>query len=107
MRSSQNLPRRRFLQTSLLGSAAIAGGAIPALAFGAVTKTEREPFDGLKVGVASYSLRNFKFDQAIAMTKQLGVKYITLKDMHLPMKSTPEERRDAAKKLKEAGLTLM
>jgi sugar phosphate isomerase/epimerase len=107
MRPSQNLPRRRFLQASLLGSAAITGGAIPSLAFGAVTKAEREPFDGLKVGVASYSLRNFKLDQALAMTKQLGVKYITLKDMHLPLKSTPDECREAAKKVKEAGLTLM
>jgi inosose dehydratase len=107
MSSSQHLPRRHFLQASLLGSAALAGGAIPALAFGAVTKAKSDPFDGLKVGVASYSLRNFKLDEALAMTKQCGVKYITLKDMHLPMKSTPDERREAAKKVKDAGLTLM
>jgi inosose dehydratase len=99
--------RRHFLQASLLGSAAIVGGTLSSPAFAAVTKPERDPFDGLKVGVASYSLRNFKLDQAIAMTKQLGVKYITLKDMHLPMKSTPEERREAAKKVKDTGLTLM
>ena len=107
MTSSQNLPRRRFLQASLLGSAAFAGGALPALAFGAVTKAERDPFDGLKVGVASYSLRNFQLDQAIAMTKQLGVKYITLKDMHLLLKSSTDERRKVRKKIEEAGLTLM
>jgi inosose dehydratase len=107
MTNIKNLPRRRFLQASLLGSAAIAGGAIPAAALAAVTKEEREPFDGLKVGVASYSLRNFTLEQAIDMTKQLGVKYITLKDMHLPLKSSPEERREAAKKIKDAGLTLM
>lgn len=107
MSSHQNFPRRRFLQASLLGSAAITGGVLPSLAFAAVTKAEREPFDGLKVGVASYSLRNFPLDKAIAMTKELGVKYITLKDMHLPLKSTPDECREAAKKVKDAGLTLM
>ena len=107
MTHMQHLPRRRFLQASLLGSAALAGGAIPASAFGAVTKPKRDPFDGLKVGVASYSLRKFNLDQAIAMTKQLGVKYITLKEMHLPLKSTPEECREAARKVKDAGLTLM
>jgi inosose dehydratase len=107
MTTSQYLPRRRFLRASLLGSAALAGGAIPSLSLAAVTKAEREPFDGLKVGVASYSLRNFKLDQAIAITKTLGVKYIALKDMHLPLTSTTDERREARKKINEAGLTLM
>jgi inosose dehydratase len=107
MMNAHNLPRRRFLQASLLGSAVLAGGTMPVLAFGAVTKPERDPFAGLKVGVASYSLRNFTLDQAIAMTRELGVKYITLKDSHLPLKSTPDECREGAKKVKEAGLTLM
>jgi sugar phosphate isomerase/epimerase len=106
-----NLPRRRFLQVSLLGSAAIAGGAIPA-AFGGETigaeeKKERKPFGGLKVGVASYSLRKFSLDKAIEMTRRLGVKYITLKDMHLPLTSSTEQRREAAKKIEDAGLALM
>lgn len=107
MTTFKNLPRRRFLQASLLGSATLASGAIPSLAIGAVTKPQRDPFDGLKVGVASYSLRNFKLDQAIAMTKKLGVKYITLKDMHLPLASTTDERKEARKKIDDAGLTLM
>jgi inosose dehydratase len=107
MSSPRNLPRRRFLQASILGSAALAGATMPKTAFGAVAKPERDPFDGLKVGVASYSLRKFKLDQAIAMTRDLGVKYITLKDMHLPLKSTSEERREAAQKVRDAGLTLM
>jgi len=107
MTTFSNLPRRRFLQASLLGSAAIAGGVAPSPAIGAVTKPERDPFGGLKVGVASYSLRKFTLERAIDMTKQLGVKYITLKDMHLPLASTPDERRAARKKIENAGLTLI
>ncbi|MCC6126638.1 MAG: sugar phosphate isomerase/epimerase [Pirellulales bacterium] len=107
MTHSPNLPRRRFLQASLLGSAAFAGGSLPAPAWGAVTKAKSDPYDGLKVGVASYSLRKFKPEQAFAMTKQLGVKYITLKDMHLPLKSTPDQLQATRKKIEDAGLTLM
>ncbi len=41
------------------------------------------------------------------MTKEAGVKYISLKDMHLPMKSTPEQRAEARSKIEAAGLVLM
>jgi len=41
------------------------------------------------------------------MMKKIGMKYVTLKDFHLKMDSTQEERREAARKVKEAGVTLM
>jgi inosose dehydratase len=73
----------------------------------ALTKPERDPCLGLKLGVTSYTLRSFSLDRAIAMTKEAGVKYISLKDMHLPMKSTPEQRKEARLKIEAAGLVLM
>ncbi len=99
------LNRRRFLQSSLLGSAAVAAGALPSVA--AVTKTERDPFHGLKVGITTYTLRKFSLEQAIAMTKEAGVKYISLKEVHLPLKSTAEQCTEARRKVEEAGLVLM
>jgi sugar phosphate isomerase/epimerase len=47
------------------------------------------------------------FDDAIKATRRLGLGYISLKDFHLPMNSTLEHRRDAAAKIKQAGLKLM
>jgi inosose dehydratase len=41
------------------------------------------------------------------MTKEAGVKYICLKDVHLPYKSTPAQRQDARRKIEAAGLVLM
>jgi inosose dehydratase len=61
------------------------------------------PFD---LGIASYTFRSFTFDQAIEMTKRLDIKKMTLKDMHLPMKSTDEEIKAALGKMKNAGLEL-
>jgi sugar phosphate isomerase/epimerase len=107
MKSTQAVNRRRFLQAGLLGSTALATATFPEMSFGAVTKTAGDPFRGLKMGITSYSLRKFTLDQAIAMTRQAGLKYISLKDVHLPLKSSPEERREARRKIEDAGLVLM
>ena len=95
--------RRQFLQAGVFGSAAIAAG-FPARLRGA---DDKDPWRGLKMGVASYSLRNYSLDQAIAMTKELGVNYICLKDKHLKLDSTKEVREEAHRKVVAAGLTLM
>lgn len=102
-----SLNRRRFLQTSLLGSTALAAANFTNDSVAALTKPPRDPFNGLKIGVTSYTWLKFPLDQAIAMTKQVGVKYISLKDVHLPLKSTREQRREVHQKLEDAGLTLM
>src|SRR5882757_4509726 len=102
-----NLNRRHFLQTGILGSVAMASARLVPNAFAGVTKPQRDAFDGLKVGLTTYTLRKFSLDEAIAMTKQAGVKYISLKDMHLPYKSTKAQREEARKKIADAGLVLM
>jgi sugar phosphate isomerase/epimerase len=61
----------------------------------------------LKVGLASYSLRKFSLDQAIDMCRAMDVRYITLKDVHLPMTATPDEIKAARAKLDAAGIALM
>jgi sugar phosphate isomerase/epimerase len=104
---TSSLNRRRFLQTGLLGSTAVAATHFTSDSFAALTKTPGDPFHSLKMGVTSYTWLKFPLDQAIAMTKQVGVKYISLKDAHLPLKSTPEQRHEVHKKLEDAGLTLM
>ncbi|MBV9500937.1 MAG: sugar phosphate isomerase/epimerase [Acidobacteriaceae bacterium] len=62
----------------------------------------------LKLGIASYSFRKFKREQAIQMTKQLGTPYLNIKpDAHLPLNSTPEEIAAAKKEFDEAGIVLV
>ncbi len=107
MNSPSSLNRRRFLQASLLGSAALAGIPCPGEAVADVTKPPQDRMHGLKLGITSYSLRKFNLDQAIAMTKQARLKYISLKDFHLPLKSTTAEREEAHEKIEAAGLILM
>ena len=61
------------------------------------------PFD---LGIASYSFRSFTLDQAIAMTKRLGIERLALKDVHLPLTASAAEIAAALAKVRGAGLTL-
>jgi sugar phosphate isomerase/epimerase len=83
--------RRRFLQTAGLSLAAgscfkanevFAQGARPAAA-------ASSPM----LGVASYSLRKFKVEDALAMTLRLGISRMVFKDFHLPLNASDEEIR--------------
>ena len=99
--------RRHFLKQALLGGTVLGAGLVPKAAEAALTKPDRDPCHGLKLGLTSYTLRKFSLDEALKMAKAAGVKYISLKDMHLPLKSTREEREEAHRKVTEAGLELM
>src|SRR5271157_3011374 len=107
LQSSGSIHRREFFRAGLLGAAALGAAGWPAALRAGATKPERDPAVGLKLGMASYTLRKFTLEQAIAMTRQVGVKYINLKDVHLPMKSTTAERQEARRKVEDAGLQLV
>jgi inosose dehydratase len=101
------LARRNFFKAGFFTSTALAISGSPRSMLAAVTKPQRPAFAGLKLGMASYTFRKFNLDQAIAMTKQAGAGYLSIKDFHLPYKSTPEERKDARQKIEAAGLVLI
>jgi inosose dehydratase len=95
--------RRDFVR---LAAATAALGAMPGAgeaAFAAEGATPRVPFD---LGIASYTFRAFPVEQAIAMTARLGVRKLTLKDMHLPMAITPQQMEAVREKMKAAGVDL-
>ena len=100
--------RRRFLLNSgLLGTAALTATTFPRASWAAAAKPVRLPFHGLKVGLASYTLRKYPLDQCLSLTQQAGVKYICLKDVHLPFNTTTAQRQEAHRKVAAAGLTLL
>jgi sugar phosphate isomerase/epimerase len=63
--------------------------------------------DPVKLGIASYSLRNFSREQAIEMTRSLGARYINFKSVHLPYDASPAEFATAKSELAAAGLQLV
>lgn len=60
----------------------------------------------LSLGLASYTLRKFKLDDVIQMTKRVGLGSIALKDVHMPLESSVDDIKAIAAKVRSAGLNL-
>lgn len=94
--------RRTFLRGGVIAAAAACSPSFDV--FARAAGPDNPPFP-IKLGVASYSLRKFDRKQVIESLKQLKIPYLNVKDVHLPM-GTPEEiKRDAAE-FTAAGIQL-
>ncbi|HTY11420.1 MAG TPA: TIM barrel protein [Bacteroidota bacterium] len=97
--------RRDFL--ALAGVGALAGflydGAMPREK---ITRESHSSPVAFTLGIASYSFRAFPLDQAIAMTKRLGIKKLALKDVHMPLTSSEDEIRRTVDMMKAEGIEL-
>jgi len=93
------MTRRDMIST--VGVLAAAGPAASAAQSGGAAA-------GFRIGIASYSLREFQRGLAIRMIKQLGITQVSVKaDFHLPYTSTPAEISRALDEFKRAGLTIV
>jgi sugar phosphate isomerase/epimerase len=96
--------RRRFLGAT---AAAAAWTAVPRVAGAGAVRLAAPRTALLKLGVASYSMREFPLEQALAMANSLGVTYMTFKDVHVPRTDPPEATRAIRAKIEAAGITIM
>ena len=82
--------RRNFL--GLTGIAAVASVTSTGQVFGQTdsgfARSDKPLFN---LGLASYTLREFKLERVLEITKKLDLKYICFKDFHLALNSTPEQ----------------
>lgn len=101
------IPRRQLIQA---GAIAMAMPAIPSFCMATYqdpTAEQADPWLGLKMGVATYSLRKLPIEKAIQAVKRVGLKYISIKNVkeHIDLSHTSEERKQRAKMFRDAGLT--
>jgi sugar phosphate isomerase/epimerase len=85
-----SISRRSFFQTSALAAAAAC--TAPAIAVPAEPRTASGAASPIKLGLASYTFRNFQRAQVIGWMKQLNLTGLNAKDAkdHLPMDATGE-----------------
>lgn len=117
---SHSIPRRQMLigTAAALSAAALPAARAPAADAPAANpnlpdlsnvKTRpaaaQDPWKGLLVGVATYSLRKLPLDAAIKAIQRVGLASCTIKDFHLSLKSTTDQRNAVLAKFKEAGIT--
>jgi sugar phosphate isomerase/epimerase len=100
---TQSFSRRNFLQSSaLIATACATAKAIPAVAE-ASPAAKPSP---VKLGIATYTFRNFSRAQLIGYLRQLNIDSLNVKDVkdHLP--SDPEQEAAALKDYAAAGIQL-
>lgn len=91
------MKRNQFIKTLSLSSLALS------------SKANFEPtgaFQGLKIGLASYTLRKYSVDQVIEIMKRLSIKDVCLKSFHLPFDASPQDLRAITEKFKSNGLNV-
>lgn len=64
------------------------------------------PAEKLKIGLASYTLREYSLDDTIMYCKKLDIKHLALKSFHLPLDASNDTITAVAKKVREAGIDL-
>lgn len=110
MISSHEPSRRNLLVTTALAAASIPLGGVRAQEELVQPRVPERPqndaWRGLRVGVATYSLRGLKVEDAIAGIHRVDLKYASIKDVHLRMEAPQRWRHAVARKFKEAGITI-
>ena len=91
--------RRTFLGTAA-AAALVSASRVP-------VSLARADAGGLKLGVASYSLRKFPRSEAIQMLKKLQVSYVSIKSFHLPYETPGAELIAGSNEFREAGIKVL
>lgn len=97
-----SMTRRDFLRSAAAGTAACAlPGALP----GALSA--QEAYGGFQMGLQTYTLRDFNFDQTLGHLKDLGLKYAQFFSKQLPVTDDKAKIDEAKEKMKAAGVTIL
>ena len=102
--SDHEKSRRDFFKVTAVGAAALAS---PVSLTGQAEQARSTVAGALKLGVASYSLRELSRADAIAAIRALRSKYVNIKSFHLPYESSPKELAAARQEFEKAGLTIV
>jgi len=103
----QNPESRISRRELLFGAAAAAFGSVGLEAGAQLFRRElRGPYGPFRMGIQSYSLRAFHFDQALEMTRKLGLRYWESFQSHIPATGDPMKVKETLEKLKAAKVRL-
>ena len=100
-----SLPRREFLRSSVLLS--VAAATLPKNLFACAHQAQSAANSSpIRLGVASYTFRNFNRAQLIAFMKQLNVLALNAKDVKNHLPTDPQAEQAALADYAAAGITL-
>lgn len=71
-----------------------------------VAREAADPYGGFRMGLQSYSLREFDLETALGHSRDLGLKYWESFPQHLPLSTLPAQTAKYRQLLSEYGITL-
>jgi sugar phosphate isomerase/epimerase len=97
--------RRDLLKTSALAAAALPFASLEGHSTPR-TAEEADRWRGLKIGVATYTFREWPIEETIKGLQRAGMKYISIKNVknHIDLSHTTEERKQRAQMFRDAGM---
>ena len=101
------ISRRNLFKIGLSAIAAIPAARLISFAAPAASGIEGgDPWLGLKIGVATYTVRDLPIEEAIKAVQRVGLKYVSIKNVknHIDVSHTTEERKQRAQMFRDAGL---
>ena len=101
-----NLSRRQWIQAAALTSVVPAIPCLPLASSLAAAAEGADPWLGLKMGVATYTLRELPIEETIKGVQRVGLKYVSIKNVknHIDLSHPSEERKRRAQMFRDAGL---
>jgi len=105
----EEISRRTFIQLTGIGTASVIAGSTQGISAADDKKAVTSPAGKaipFQLGLCSFTFRNFKVDDVIEMTTKTGIKYISLKDMHLSLNSKTDVIKATIDKFNKAGITV-
>ena len=96
--------RREFLKTAAVGTAAM---ALPSMTTACAAPEPHSSTAGIKLGVASYSLRELNRADAISAINAIRTRYVSVKSMHLPYESSADEIATGSRAFGDAGIEIV
>ena len=112
--TDSGIPRRTFLAAATSAAVTAVAWSRGASAAEAATRTALSAASwsaggtrALRLGVASYSLRNFPLAKALEMIKALRTPFVNFKSVHVPYEKTPQELAALRAEIEAAGFQVV
>jgi sugar phosphate isomerase/epimerase len=102
-RLASDVTRRDFLKAGTLAAATACAGS----QWLSAADEAGDPYRGFKMGIQSYSLRDFKVDEALEISKKLGLHYWESYPAHIKVASVPAYVAEQKAMLAASGVTLV
>jgi inosose dehydratase len=101
-----SISRRQLIKAAAFASVVPAMPLLQLSSFATAVAEESDPWLGLIVGVATYTLRELPIEEAIKGVKRVGLKYVSIKNVknHIDLSHPSEERKRRAQMFRDAGL---